>query len=118
VLELDAGLEFRPENDTDFFALLPERPAVCLIEIRGERAEPHLIRTANLRRRLQRLLGTADPSSKRLNLREFAMQIRYRVTNTPFEQSLTYYRTARQYFPKRYKDLMRLRSSPVLKINL
>ena len=118
MLELDAGLEFRPENDTDFFALLPEQPAVCLIEIRGERAEPHLIRTANLRRRLQRLLGTADPSSKRLNLREFAGQIRFRVTNTPFEQSLTYYRTARQYFPKRYKDLMRLRSSPVLKINL
>ena len=44
--------------------------------------------------------------------------MRYRVTNSAFEQSLTYYRIARKYFPKRYRDLMRLRPSPVLKINL
>ncbi len=118
MLELDAGLEFNPEHDEEFFALLPELPAVCLIEARVEKAEPHLIRTPNLRRRLQRLLGPADPTSKRLNLREFARQVRYRVTNSAFEQSLTYYRIARQHFPKRYKDLMRLRPSPVLKINL
>jgi excinuclease ABC subunit C len=31
---------------------------------------------------------------------------------------LTYYQNARQFFPKRYRDLMRLRPSPVLKINL
>jgi excinuclease ABC subunit C len=118
VLELDAGLEFNPENDEDFFSLLPERPAVCLIEPREERAEPHLIRTANLRRRLQRLLGHLDPSSKRLNLREFARLVRYRVTNSAFEQSLTFYQIARKLFPKRYRDLMRLRPSPLLKINL
>ena len=118
MLELDAGLEFQPENDEDFFSLLPERPAVCLIEPQAENAEPHLIRTANLRRRLQRLLGPRDPTSKRLNLREFARQVRYRITLSAFEQSLTYYRVARQFFPKKYRDLMRLRPSPVLKINL
>jgi excinuclease ABC subunit C len=118
VLELDAGLEFNPEGDGEFLSLLPERPAVCLIEAREEKAEPHLIRTANLRRRLQRLLGPLDPSSKRLNLRNFARLVRYRVTNSAFEQSLTYYQIARQRFPKRYRDLMRLRPSPVLKINL
>ena len=118
MLELDAGLEFNPENDEEFFSLLPERPAVCLIEAREAAAEPHVIRTANLRRRLQRLLGPADPSSKRLNLRHFARQVRYRVTNAAFEQALTYYRIAKQLFPKRYRDLMRLRPSPVLKINL
>jgi excinuclease ABC subunit C len=118
VLELDAGLEFNTEDDEEFFALLPERPAVCLIEAREEKAEPHLVRTVNLRRRLQRLLGPLDPSSKRLNLREFARMVRYRVTNSAFEQSLTFYQIARQRFPKRYRDLMRLRASPVLKINL
>ena len=118
MLELDAGLEFNSERDEDFFSLLPERPAVCLIEGHEEKAEPHLIRTANLRRRLQRLLGPLDPASKRLNLREFARQVRYRVTNSAFEQSLTYYQIAKQRFPKRYRDLMRLRPSPVLKINL
>ena len=118
MLELDAELEFNPEDDEEFFFLLPERPAVCLIEGREEKAEPHLIRTANLRRRLQRLLGPLDPSSKRLNLREFARLVRYRVTNSALEQSLTYYQIARQRFPKRYRGLMRLRPSPVLKINL
>jgi excinuclease ABC subunit C len=118
VLELDAGLEFQPENDEEFFSLLPDRPAVCLIEARAENAEPHLIRTANLRRRLQRLLGPLDPASKRLNLRDFARQLRYRVTSSAFEQSLTYYRIARQIFPKKYRGLMRLRPSPLLKINL
>jgi excinuclease UvrABC nuclease subunit len=118
VLQLDAGLEFNPQNDQEFFSLLPERPAVCLIEARQATAEPHLIRTANLRRRLQRLLGPADPSSKRLNLRDFAGQISYRATQSAFEQSLTYYRIAKKFFPKRYRDLMRLRPSPVLKINL
>ena len=118
MLELDAGLAFNPEHDAEFFTLLPEHPAVCLIEPREEKAELHLIRTANLRRRLQRLLGPLDRASKRLNLRDFARQVRYRVTSSAFEQSLTYYQLARHYFPKRYKELTRLRPSPVLKINL
>jgi excinuclease ABC subunit C len=118
VLELDAGLEFNPTDDVEFFSLLPDKPAVCLIELREQKAEPHLIRTANLQRRLQRLLGPADPASKRLNLRDLARQVRYRVTNSAFEQSLTYYRIAKHHFPKRYRDLMRLRPSPLLKINL
>src|ERR1700720_3016486 len=100
MLELDAGLEFNTEEDEEFFSLLPEWPAVCLIEAHEAKAEPHLIRTANLQRRLQRLLGPLDPSSKRLNLREFARVVRYRVTNSAFEQSLTFYQIARQRFPK------------------
>ena len=118
MLELDAGLAFKAEDDAEFFSLLPARPAVCLIEPREENAEPYLIRTANLRRRLQRLLGPADPASKRLNLREFARAVHYRETRSAFEQALTYYRHAKQNFPKRYRDLMRLRPAAVLKVNL
>ena len=104
--------------EEDFFPALPPRPAVCLIEAREEKAEPFLIRTQNLQRRLQRLLGPVDPASKRLNLREFARGIRYRLTNSAFEQALTYYQQAKQLFPKRYRDLMRLRPAAVLKVNL
>jgi len=118
VLELDTRLAFRAEEDAEFFSLLPARPAVCLIEPQEENAEPYLIRTADLRRRLQRLLGPADPASKRLNLREFARAVRYRETGSAFEQALTYYRHAKQNFPKRYRDLMRLRPAAVLKVNL
>jgi excinuclease ABC subunit C len=118
VLELDCGQDFDRTRDEDFFAALPPRPAVCLIETRAENAEPFLIRTQDLRRRLQRLLGPADPSSKRLNLRELARGIRYRLTGSKLEQSLTYYQHAKQVFPQRYRKLTRLRPPAVLKISL
>jgi len=119
VLELDCGLEFDAATaEAAFFPALPPRPAVCLIEAREEKAEPFLIRTQNLQRRLQRLLGPVDPASKRLNLSEFARSIRYRLTSTAFEQTLTYYQNAKLLFPKRYRDLMRLRPAAVLKVNL
>ena len=118
MLDFDCGLEFDPTNDADFFSTLPPFPAICLIEPREEHAEPYLIRTQDLRRRLQRLLGPLDPSSKRLNLREFAKTIRYRVTPSAFEQSLAYYHHARQLFPKRYRTMMRLLPPAVLKVNL
>ena len=119
MLELDGGLEFdAAQAEGLFFPALPPRAAVCLIEARDEKAEPFLIRTQNLQRRLQRLLGPLDPASKRLNLSEFARGIRYRLTNSAFEQALTYYQQAKQLFPKRYRELMRLRPAAVLKVNL
>jgi len=118
VLELDCGLEFDPSRDEEFFLALPARPAVCLIEPKESSAEPFFIRTQDLRRRLQRLLGPADPSSKRLNLRDFAKGLRYRLTPTAFEQNLVYYQQARQLFPNRYKKMLRLRPPAALKISL
>jgi excinuclease ABC subunit C len=118
VLELDCGFEFDLSHEEDFFAALPPLRAVCLIEPREGTAEPFLIRTADLRRRLQRLLGPPDPLSKRLNLRDFARGVRYRLTVSPFEQALTYFARAREIFPKRYRTLLRLRPPAVLKVNL
>jgi len=118
VLELDCGQEFDPSRDEDFLAVLPPRPGVCLIELREPSAQPLLIRTQVLRRRLQRLLGPADPSSKRLNLHEHARGVRYRLTGSAFEQTLTYYLQARQRFPERYAKMMRLRPPAILKVSL
>ena len=117
-MELDCGLEFDPARAEDFFSALPPRPAVCLIELREAKAEPLLIRSQDLRRRLQRLLGPPDPASKRLNLRDAARGVRYRLTGSRFEQSVTYYQQAKELFPKRYKDLLRLRPAAVLKVSL
>jgi excinuclease UvrABC nuclease subunit len=118
VLELDCGLPFDVAHPDDFFSALPPRPAVCLIELRGESAEPLLIRTQDLRRRLQRLLGPPDLTSKRLNLRDVAAGVRYRLTGSRFEQIFTYYHHARQLFPKRYQNMLRLRPPAVLKVSL
>ena len=118
MLELDCGLPFDLARADDFFSALPPRPAVCLIELREETAEPLLIRTQDLRRRLQRLLGLPYPASKRLNLREVARGVRYRLTGSRFEQIFTYYLHAKQLFPTRYQNMLRLRPPAVLKVSL
>lgn len=118
MLELDCGLPFDLAHSDDFFSALPPQPAVCLIELRDDTAEPLLIRTQDLHRRLQRLLGPPDPASKRLNLREVARGIRYRLTGSRFEQIFTYYLHAKQLFPSRYQKLMRLRPPAILKVSL
>src|ERR1700760_1594922 len=86
--------------------------------MKNEQAEPLLIRTQNLRRRMQRLLGPPDPTSKRLNLREIAQGVRFRSVGSSFEQTLTHYQNARNIFPQRYRDLLRLKPPAVLKVSL
>ncbi len=118
MLELDCGLEFDSARPEDFFAGLPPRPAVCLIEPREPKAEPLLIRTQDLHRRLQRLLGLLDAKSKRLNLQSFARGVRYRLTGSALEQTFTYYQNAKHFLPHRYAKVMRLRPPAVLKVSL
>jgi excinuclease UvrABC nuclease subunit len=118
VLELDCGAPFELTHSDEFFSALPPRAAVCLIELRDANAEPLLIRTQDLRRRLQRLLGPPDPTSKRLNLREVARGVRYRLTGSRFEQIFAYYLHAKELFPNRYQNMLRLRPPAVLKVSL
>jgi excinuclease ABC subunit C len=118
MLELDRGLEFFADFDADFFAALPARPGIFLLEMREAGAQPYLARTADIRRAAERLLSRAETASKALNLREVVGRIRYRVTGSKFEQTFAYYENARAYFPRRYRDLMRLRPPAMLKVNL
>jgi excinuclease ABC subunit C len=118
VLDLDCGSEFDPARDEGFFAALPSRPAVYLIEMEASGAQPYLSRTVDLRRAAERLLRRPEALSKRLNLREVAASIRFRLTGSRFEQSLVLYQQARIHFPKRYRDFLRLRPPAVVKINL
>ena len=121
MLDLDCGQDFSIDNDEDFFAALPPRPAVVLLQLRSknaESAEPLLIRTQDLRKRMQRLLGPHDPTTKRLNLRDLTQQIRYRLAGSKFEQSFVYYQNAKHHLPHRYTKVMRLRPPAVLKVTL
>jgi excinuclease UvrABC nuclease subunit len=118
MLELDCGQHFAPELDENFFTSLPSRPGVLLLEMQDVNAHPYLARTADIRRAAERLLRPPETLSKRLNLREVASLIRYRITGSKFEQTLTMYDQARKSFPHRYRDLMRLRPPALLKVNL
>jgi excinuclease ABC subunit C len=118
MLELDCGLEFDAAHDEAFFAALPGRSGVVLIEMRESGAQPYLARTADIRRAAERLLREPEANSKRLNLRNVASRILFRLTGSKFEQTVAMYGLARAKFPKRYRDLMRLRPPAVLKVNL
>lgn len=118
MLPLDCGKDFDPAREEEFFAALPARPAVVLIELREASAHPYLVRTADLRRRAERLLRAPEAPSKRLNLRELAARVRYRLTGSTFEQTLVLYQHARTLYPHRYRDLVRLRLPALLKLNL
>jgi excinuclease ABC subunit C len=118
MLELDSGLEFEPEHDEIFFAALPARSGVLLIEMSEAGAQPYLARTADIRRAAERLVREPEAASKRLNLRNVAARVRYRVTGSKFEQTLALYGCAHEKFPRRYRDLLRLRPPAVLKVNL
>jgi excinuclease ABC subunit C len=118
VLELDCGWEFDPSREEEFFAAVPARPAVFLIEPRKEGAQPYLARTVDLRRALERLLSAAEQPSKRLSLCNIAAKVRYRLTGSKFEQTVVLYQHARRLFPGRYRDLLRLRPPALLKVNL
>lgn len=91
-----------------------------MFALRGadETAEPYVSKTANLRRRLQRLLAPPESQSKRLNLRERTVTIEYSLTGSDFESVLLLYQTLRQDFPDTYQKRLRLRSVPVIRFNL
>jgi excinuclease ABC subunit C len=118
MLELSGAEEFDAARDVDFFATLPARPGILLIEMRDAAARPYLTRTADIRRSAERLLRPPEAASKRLNLRAVAARIRYRITGSKFEQTFAIYQHAREKVPGRYRDLLRLRPPALLKVNL
>ena len=118
--ELDSIAEFDALGDDEFFASLPARAAVFSVEPRVELAgaKPYLLRTANLRQRLARLLGPPAPASKRLNLREVAARVRYRVVGSPFELNFLHWQHARRVWLTSYRERARIRPPAVLKVSL
>jgi excinuclease ABC subunit C len=118
VLPLDETLQFDASRDAEVFAALPPQQGVILIEMRDQQSEPYLTQTADIRRAAERLLRSPEAGSKRLNLRDVAARIRYRVTGSKFERTLLYYKHARQLFPEKYRDRLRLRPPALLKVNL
>ncbi len=115
---LTERLEFSPERDTEIFAAVSAAPAVFLLRGNDLQAEPYVSKTANLRRRLQRLLGAPDERSRRLNLRDRVRWIEYTLTGSDFESGFLLYRTLRETFPRTYANRMRFRFAPLMKLHL
>ena len=111
-------IEFRPEADAEIFSGVAAAPAVFLLRGADANSEPYVSKTANLRRRLQRLLSAPEEHTKRLNLRDRVRWIEYTLTGSDFESGLALYRALRSAFPKTYSNRLRLRFAPLVKLHL
>jgi excinuclease ABC subunit C len=115
---LTERLEFTPAHDAEIFAAVPAGPAVFLLRGEDAQSQPYVSKTANLRRRLQRLLGPIEARTKRLNLREQVRAIEYSATGSDFESGFLLYSVLRATFPKTYPDRLRFRFAPFVKLHL
>ena len=115
---LSHHLEFVPARDGEILAAIPAAPAVFLLRADDPKAEPYVSKTANLRRRLQRLLGQPTEHSKKLNLRDRVRWIEFTSSGSDFESGFLLYRLLRITFPKTYADRLRLRLAPLVKVHL
>jgi len=115
---LTQQLEFVPERDSEIFAVVPAAPAVFVLRAKDGQGDPYISKTANLRRRLQRLLGPVEERTKKLNLRERVGSIEYTPTGSDFESGLVLYETLRAQFPKTYRARLRFRFAPLVRLHL
>jgi excinuclease ABC subunit C len=115
---LTERLEFAPERDSEVFSAVPAGSAVFLLRGEDAQAEPYVTKTANLRRRLQRLLGAPEERSRKLNLRDRVRSIEYSATGSDFESGFLLYKLLRSEFPKTYSNRLRFRFAPLIKLHL
>jgi excinuclease ABC subunit C len=115
---LTERLEFRPGADAEVFSAIAAAPAVFLLRGEDASSEPYVSKTANLQRRLQRLLSAPEEHTKRLNLRHRVRWIEYKLTGSDFESGFVLYQILRAAFPKTYSNRLRLRFAPLVKLHL
>jgi excinuclease UvrABC nuclease subunit len=115
---LTERIEFHPEADAEIFSAVAAAPAVFLLRGADPTSEPYVSKTANLRRRLQRLLSAPEEHTKRLNLRDRVRTIEYTLTGSDFESGFVLYQALRAAFPGTYPNRLRLRFAPLVKLHL
>ncbi|WP_182275874.1 excinuclease ABC subunit C [Granulicella sp. 5B5] len=118
-------VDFIAENADALLRAIPAAPGV--FSLRGETGEPYITRTADLRRRLRRLLAppeALDDSgnpvlSKRLNLRDRVRSIDYTHTGSDFESTLLLYHASRLAFgPEQARKRLRLHTPYLVRITI
>jgi excinuclease ABC subunit C len=85
-------IAFEPANAAEALRALPSANGVVALFGHGAADRPHLMKAANIRRRLQRLLEPAEGQTKRLNLRDRIARIAWRTTASEFESLLLLHR--------------------------
>lgn len=116
-MKLAHSIPFSPAHDADAFAQIPNAPGVFLLRSADPSAEPYVSKSANLKRRIIRLLAPPESQSKRLNLRERCAQIEFTQTGSDFENVLLLYLTLKEVFPDAYLKRLRLNPAAAIRVH-
>jgi len=120
-------IEFSPENSDTLLREIPAAPGVVALRGADPASEPYLTRTADLRRRVRRLLAPPEALnedgtpvlSKRLNLRERVRWIEYTRTGSDFESTLVLYCASRAAFgAEEARRRLRLHAPTFLRVTM
>lgn len=109
-----------PANDLEgWLHDLPARPAVFALfgpEAASGAPAPYISKTANLRRRMHRLLAPSSAGSKRLHLGGTAVRLDYSEVGSEFATSLLMLQAVRRYCGERVRKHLHLRPPIVLRM--
>lgn len=118
---LDTSLPI-PANELEAWLHdLPARPAVFALfgpEASGDSPapEPYISKTANLRRRMHRLLAPSSAGSKRLHLGGTAVRLDYSEVGSEFATALLLLQAVRRYCGERVRKHLHLRAPALLRL--
>jgi len=100
----------------DWLESLPTRAAVFVLFGRDAGSEPYISKTANLRRRIERLLAPAAAGTRRLHLGGRVGRLEYSEAGSRFATSLLLVQATRAYCGPRAKERLRLRPPALLRM--
>ena len=115
-MQFSSEIPFDRAAPAEAFAALPDTAAVFALH--GERGEPYLNRTSNLRRRVTRLLTPAPSQTRRLQLAGMVRRIAWVETASDFEALLTLYRAASAVYGDGAGKRLHLRAPSFLRMSM
>lgn len=111
------NLLFVPEHGrAQWLKTLPPRRAVFALTGRDATDKPYISKTANLQRRMCRLLMPSSSGGKRLYLGEKVSQLAYSEVGSDFETHLLLLRTMREHYGDAAQKRLHLRPPALLRL--
>jgi excinuclease ABC subunit C len=113
---LEHSLDIPGDDIEAWLQALPPRAAVFALFGADEHSEPYISKSANLRRRMQRLLAPSFAGTKRLHLGGRAVRLVYSEVGSDFATSLLLLQSVRQYCSDRVREHLHLRAPALLRL--
>ncbi len=113
---LEHSLDIPGDALDTWLQALPARAAVFALFGAEQHSEPYISKTANLRRRMRRLLAPSFTGGKRLHLGGRAVRLAYSEVGSEFATSLLLLQSVRRFCSERVRQHLHLRPPALLRM--